>query len=65
MEQNNVVEFPAPKELSEVQRHHWEDQLVNAERAYKYALRMLGRLSIENEQTPRNTIETPPIIPTS
>jgi hypothetical protein len=42
-------------ELSQTQRHHWERQLVDAERSVEVALRMLGRLPVQSEQD--NTIE--------
>lgn len=45
--ENNVVYLPAPKELSQGQRDHWEHQLEVSERATEYALRMLGRLPVE------------------
>jgi hypothetical protein len=39
----------APQELTLLQREHWEAQLVYAERAVEYALRMLGRLPVEEQ----------------
>lgn len=36
-----------PRELTAEQQEYWERALENAERAREYALRMLGRLSIE------------------
>lgn len=38
---------PIPRELSPVQRIHWERVLVAAELQREYALRMLGRLPLE------------------
>lgn len=42
-----IIYMPVPKELSQGQRDHWENQLEAAERARETALRMLGRLPIE------------------
>lgn len=45
-----VEQLPPPEELTEQQREYWEQQLTYAETAYKYALRMLGRLGVEGEE---------------
>jgi len=37
------------RELSNHQREHWEEQLEIAQRTVEYALRMLGRLPVEEE----------------
>lgn len=47
METTNVIDLPAPRELSPEQEAYWIEKLEVAERAREYALRMLGRLPIE------------------
>lgn len=37
------------RELTLKQKQHWESQLEIAERQVEYALRMLGRLPVEEE----------------
>ena len=37
------------QELTPEQREYWEDQLLAAERAVEYALRMLGRLPTQEQ----------------
>ena len=44
-----TVQFPQPRELTEEQKQYWEHQLEIAERARQYALRMLGRISLDHE----------------
>lgn len=45
----DVYYLPVPKQLTSQQRSHWEQQLENADRARLFALRMLGKLPIEQE----------------
>lgn len=44
---DNVVYLPPPKELSPEQIAHWEAYLEQCERGRENALRVLGRLGIE------------------
>lgn len=48
MEGDNLRYLPTPRELTDEQMEYWEDKLEVAERAMEYALRMLGRLGVEN-----------------
>lgn len=48
MEKDNIIYMPAPKELTDSQVEHWEGYLEQCERGTEVALRMLGRLGIEN-----------------
>ena len=44
----DLIYMPAPTELSETQREHWEEQYEIADRARECAMRMLGRVGVEN-----------------
>jgi hypothetical protein len=42
-----LIHLPPPKELTLEQTIHWQQVLENAERLRENALRMLGRLPVE------------------
>lgn len=44
---SELHELQPPTELTAEQREYWEQQLLNAERALNYALRMLGGIATE------------------
>lgn len=42
-----VIDFPAPIELTQEQREYWEQELEAAQRRSEYAARMLGLIATE------------------